>query len=96
METCWLVKSLKGDAVFLKDKEQRALDYAAQHGGIMVAMYGESVSLELGRNESSMYGEAFVDSGDIRPARSITCQRNEQLQSDAPGAGPVCEASKST
>jgi len=80
METCWLVKCPKGDAVFLKDKEQRALDYAAQHGGIMVAMYGE----------------AFVYSGDIRPARSITCQRNEQLQSDAPGASPVCETSKPT
>jgi len=80
METCWLVKSPKGDAVFLKGNEHRAVEYATKHDGILIEMYGETPSY----------------SGSIRPARSITCQRDKQLQPDAPGASPVCEASKPT
>lgn len=91
MEKCWLVKCPKGDAVFLRDREQRALDYAAQHGGIIVQMYGQASAY---RGVSD--GKASVNSGDIRPAGSITIAGGEQLPPDTSSAGEVCEASKPT
>lgn len=78
--SAWVVSALKGDAVFLKGREQAAVDYAAKHKGIII----------------QMYGQAPVNSGSIRPAWSITVAGSEQLPPDASSAGEVCEASKPT
>lgn len=81
MKTCWLVMCEKGDAVFLADRMQRALDYAAEHSGVLIKMYGQQ------------HGEALADSGDIRPARTIIVEGNQQLHAHTSDTGEVCEAS---
>ena len=41
---CFMVVTPLGEAVFLKEAYQRALDYAATHHGFVVKMVGQSTT----------------------------------------------------
>lgn len=41
---CFMVVTPTGEAVFLKESYQRALDYAATHHGFVVKMVGQNVT----------------------------------------------------